>query len=192
MVTILIADDELIECRTLERMIACRYNDIAILPSVNDGISLMKSMEAHHPDILIVDINMPALSGLEAIELMRTHELNSKIIVNTAYSDFDFAQRAIRCGACDYVLKPDKETLLRAVDNAYRKTTAQKQQQSIQREQHRQKHVWNAVLEREIMNALIIGEIDAHSFSLLRKENPSIGKGSAMVALIPEGRDPAF
>ncbi len=64
MVTILIADDELIECRTLERMIACRYNDIAILPSVNDGISLMKSMEAHHPDILIVDINMPALSGL--------------------------------------------------------------------------------------------------------------------------------
>lgn len=192
MVTILIADDELIECRTLERMIACRYNDIAILPSVNDGISLMKSMEAHHPDILIVDINMPALSGLEAIELMRTHELNSKIIVNTAYSDFDFAQRAIRCGACDYVLKPDKETLLRAVDNAYRKTTAQKQQQSIQREQHRQKHVWNAVLEREIMNALIIGEIDAHSFSLLRKENPSIGKVSAMVALIPEGRDPAF
>ncbi len=90
------------------------------------------------------------------------------------------------------MLKPDKETLLRAVDNAYRKTTAQKQQQSIQREQHRQKHVWNAVLEREIMNALIIGEIDAHSFSLLRKENPSIGKGSAMVALIPEDAIPPF
>ena len=191
MVTILIADDELIECRTLERMIACRYDDISILPSVNDGVSLMKSIEAHHPEILIVDINMPALSGLEAIELMRVHELNAKIIVNTAYSDFDFAQRAIRCGACDYVLKPDKDALLRAVDGAYQKIKAQRQDGN-RREQHQQKRTWNAVLEREIMNALIIGEVDAHSFLLLRMENPSVGSGGAMVAILPEGRDPAF
>lgn len=187
MYTILIADDEEIECKTLERMIAYRFETIDILPSVGDGISLMRSMEARSPDIVVVDINMPGLSGLEAVELMRERHSQAQVIINTAYSDFAFAQRALKCGACDYVLKPcNKEAILRAIDGCCRRLDARRTLESGRQAQVRQQDAWNAVLGREIMNALIIGDVDEHSFALLRRENPTLAPGGAVLVVMPQ------
>lgn len=117
--TLLIADDERIECMTLEKMIRDKFAQIEILPSVNDGASLVQSIEQNHPDIVITDINMPGMTGLEAIELLHLRYKQMQVIINTAYSDFSFAQRAIKCGACDYLLKPcNKQEILHAVQTA--------------------------------------------------------------------------
>lgn len=117
--TLLIADDEQIECMTLEKMIGDKFEQIAILPSVNDGTSLVQSIEQNHPDIVITDINMPGMTGLEAIELLHLRYKQMQVIINTAYGDFTFAQRAIKCGACDYLLKPcNKQEILHAVQMA--------------------------------------------------------------------------
>lgn len=117
--TLLIADDEQIECMTLEKMIGDRFAQIEILPSVKDGASLVQSIEQNHPDIVITDINMPGMTGLEAIELLHLRYKQMQVIINTAYSDFSFAQRAIKCGACDYLLKPcNKQEILHAVQTA--------------------------------------------------------------------------
>ena len=117
MYKLLIADDERIECRTLERMISKRFPCLQLLPCVYDGISLIKSIEAYSPDIVIADINMPGLSGLDAIEIMRERQHDIQVIINTAYSDFVFAQRALKCGAFDYVVKPiNKDSILHAVE----------------------------------------------------------------------------
>ena len=117
--TLLIADDEQIECMTLEKMIGDRFAQIEILPSVKDGASLVQSIEQNRPDIVITDINMPGMTGLEAIELLHLRYKQMQVIINTAYSDFSFAQRAIKCGACDYLLKPcNKQEILHAVQTA--------------------------------------------------------------------------
>lgn len=119
MYKLLIADDEKIECTTLERMIAARFAQVALLGSVHDGVSLARRIEEEAPDIVIADINMPGMSGLEAVERMHERHRDMQVIINTAYSDFAFARRALRCGACDYVLKPcNKEAILHAVEAA--------------------------------------------------------------------------
>lgn len=119
MYKLLIADDEKIECTTLEQMIAARFAQITLLGSVHDGVSLVRRIEEEAPDIVIADINMPGMSGLEAVERMHERHRDMQVIINTAYSDFAFARRALRCGACDYVLKPcNKEAILHAVEAA--------------------------------------------------------------------------
>ena len=63
MYRIIIADDEVIECRALEMMIRNDFPDMEILPYVQNGIDLVASVEKNHPDIAIIDINMPGLNG---------------------------------------------------------------------------------------------------------------------------------
>lgn len=92
MYRLIIADDQPIECRALEHKIKSEFPDIQILPSVYDGIQLLKSVEEHRPDIAIVDINMPGLDGLEAIEILKMKKIDIKVVIHTSYSEFEYAR----------------------------------------------------------------------------------------------------
>ena len=109
---ILIADDEEIECRGLEMMIQNNFKNIELLPSSYNGVTLLQNAQLLQPDLMIVDINMPGLNGLEAVELLRMKALSSKVIINTAYSDFEYIKKALLLGAVDYLIKPAEEQQL--------------------------------------------------------------------------------
>lgn len=73
------------------------------------------------PAVILSDINLPSLSGLDLIEELRTEDIPSQIVLITAYGDFSYAQRALRLGCVDYLLKPlSEESLNEAVDKAIR------------------------------------------------------------------------
>lgn len=104
--SILIADDEPIECIALEMLLKNNFPGLRILPSVSNGIDLAASVGRDHPDIAIVDINMPGLNGLDALDMVRSRNPDMKIIIHSAYSEFDYAKRAFALGASDYMVKP--------------------------------------------------------------------------------------
>ena len=106
MYRIIIADDEEIECRALEMMIRNEFPDMEILPYVQNGIDQVASVKKNHPDIAIIDINMPGLNGLDALEMIRTRNKELKVIISSAYSEFQFAKKAMKLGVSDYILKP--------------------------------------------------------------------------------------
>lgn len=119
MYRLIIADDQSIECRALEHKIKSEMPEIEILPSVYDGLKLLKSVEEERPDIAIVDINMPGLSGLETIEILMMKKISLKVIIHTSYSEFSYAQKAIQLGAIEYLLKPSSaEEVVAAVRKA--------------------------------------------------------------------------
>ena len=62
--------------------------------------------DRYRPDIAIVDINMPGLTGLEALKILKLKSFSMKIIINTAYNDFAYIQEALALGASGYLLKP--------------------------------------------------------------------------------------
>ena len=99
MYSLIIADDEAMERYGLEMRIQNHYPDIELLPSAANGIEFMKSVEKYQPDIAIVDIEMPGLTGLEALKILRLKSFSMKIIINTAYDDFSYIQEAISLGA---------------------------------------------------------------------------------------------
>lgn len=108
MYKVLIADDEDIICRGLVSMVsACEGMEVVAV--AEDGeIALEKARECL-PDLLIVDINMPFLNGLEFVEKVHGFLPDVAIIIVTGYENFEFVQKALQLGVTDYVLKPVME-----------------------------------------------------------------------------------
>ena len=90
-----------------------------VIGTVRDGTSLVGEAEKLKPDLMIVDLLMPGLSGLEAIRRLKKRHVPVAVIFLTVYNDLALAEEARAIGAMGYVLKPsaDRE-LLPAIRNA--------------------------------------------------------------------------
>src|SRR5689334_6111758 len=77
-----------------------------IVGEAGNGEELLDLVAGHKPNIAIVDIRMPKLSGLEAIRLGKTISPLTKWVILSGISDFDYAQQALKLGASEYIVKP--------------------------------------------------------------------------------------
>ena len=71
-----------------------------------DGVEALEKYHAYCPDMIVVDINLPKLDGLEVIEHIRKHDIETPIVVLSGYSDQIKLLKAIRLGLSDYLVKP--------------------------------------------------------------------------------------
>lgn len=165
MYRLIIADDEKIVCRALEHKIQNDVEGVELLPSVHDGVDLIKSVERYHPDIAIVDINMPGLNGLDAIEMLRMKKIGIKIIIHTAYSEFEYAQKALKLGASDYLLKPGtKEEIVDTIGKICRELEQERiEEQKTQRNQAAANSL-QELAESKWMQSLLLGELDEECY----------------------------
>lgn len=114
---LLIADDEPKIRRGLLHILKKADLDLDILEPVKNGDLALKSMEQNRPDILLADICMPKVNGLELIK--RAKEINPYIVVIiiSGHDEFSYAKEAITLGVHDYLLKPiEEETLVNAIN----------------------------------------------------------------------------
>lgn len=181
MYKIVIADDEAIECRSLEERIQEGMECCAVIASVYNGMELIKVVEEKNPDIVIVDLNMPGLTGLDAIEILRKKKKRLKIIINTAYSDFEYIKKAMKYQVVDYVLKPAKSEELYA---ALRNICAQldeEQKVSERNSLFEKMEVQIAeITKSHFMESLLLGEMDKESFEILHKDKALQDTASVM------------
>ncbi len=125
---ILIADDEVIERALLERKLKKSFAGECEIISVGNGKEVLEADVSFSPDILILDVEMPVINGLEAARELRHRGRRSAIIFLTAYDDFLYAKQAISVHALDYLLKPcDDGELFLAVEEAMRWSDLQKE-----------------------------------------------------------------
>lgn len=191
MYRVLIADDEPIECQGLEMMMKNYFEDVEILPSVYNGVDLIKSVTENKPDIAIVDINMPGLNGLEALEILKLKSLSVKMIINTAYSDFTLIQKAIVLGACDYILKPtDQEKFCQTIKRVCQMIDQEKEADQKTRVSTEMIDQMKEIIEEEMMSSIILGTPNEKSFLLYLKNEKMVYRGSVFVtAVTTEKRD---
>lgn len=125
---ILIADDEVIERALLERKLKKNFAGECEVVSVGNGKEVLEADASFEPDIMILDVEMPVISGLEAARELRHRGRNCAIIFLTAYDEFHYAKQAISVHALDYLLKPcDEKELYLAVEEAMRWCDVQKE-----------------------------------------------------------------
>jgi two-component system, NarL family, response regulator NreC len=93
--------------------------DFSIVGETGDGLEAVRLAERLQPDILVLDLMMPGLSGLEVLRIVRQRSPRSRIVVLSMYSDNAFVAEALKNGATAYVLKGcEEENLVRAVREA--------------------------------------------------------------------------
>ncbi|WP_415319127.1 response regulator transcription factor [Clostridium perfringens] len=117
MVSIMVADDEQLERSVLIAILKKNLRVKEIIEAKNGKEALELNRELN-PDIIIMDIKMPGINGIKALELIKKENPNKEIIMLTAYDDFEFIHKVLVLGGSDYILKPIKpDKIMEIVDN---------------------------------------------------------------------------
>lgn len=117
MLKVLIADDEIKVIQLILHLIHWEEFDMEIIGTTNDGKRALEIINEEHPDVVITDIRMPGISGIELAEMVRKQNESIYFIIVSGYSQFDYAQKAVKLGVEDYLLKPIKKKDLETVLN---------------------------------------------------------------------------
>jgi len=116
---LIVCDDEITIRNGLTSIIRRKYPKIKILDAAANGFEAYQMILEHQPDVVLMDINMPGMSGLEVIEKSMIYSSSTKFIIVSGYDEFQYAQKAIRLNVFDYLLKPvDRIKLFETIDRA--------------------------------------------------------------------------
>ncbi|WFR58871.1 response regulator transcription factor [Anaerocolumna sp. AGMB13025] len=106
MYTVLIADDEAIIRRGLKKILDWETLGFKIIGEASNGVETLSYINKNNPDIVLIDIKMPGMDGLEVLSRARSNKYKGKVIILSGYSDFKYAQEAIRYDVKYYLTKP--------------------------------------------------------------------------------------
>lgn len=109
MLKLLIVDDEEIICRAIAELIDWKSLGISLIGTCLDGVEAYHTILDESPDIVMTDIRMPSISGLELIERISATDFHTQFIILSGYGEFEYAKRAMKCGVKHYLLKPCNE-----------------------------------------------------------------------------------
>lgn len=102
---VMLVDDELLVRLGIKSLIDWEKHNFEFIGDASDGEKALELMEQRVPDILLTDIVMPRMNGLELIELVRKRYPNTLIIVLSSHNEFDYVRKAMKLGVEDYLLK---------------------------------------------------------------------------------------
>ena len=116
MIKILIVDDMPIFLEYLRGFINWEEYGFEICGEAHDGRQALEMLDTCYPDIVLTDITMPYLNGLELAEEITKNYPEMSVILITGNNEFEYARKAVKIGVCDYIIKPfEKEELLLAL-----------------------------------------------------------------------------
>jgi len=116
---LVIADDEMIIRRGLESVPWPDYS-FQVVGVAKNALEVLEIFETQQVDVLLTDIRMPGMNGLELSERVLALNPAIKIVYLTGYSEFEYARQALKQGAADYLLKPNGDDELIACMNRVR------------------------------------------------------------------------
>lgn len=132
MLKILIADDEAMERVMLASILEEKFGEQCHLRQAENGRQAVDIAGIWNPDVVLMDIEMPGLNGIEAARRILTQQPGIKLIFITAYGVFTYAQEAVKLGACDYILKPvQAQEVLRSVERAIGQAESHRQLEAL-------------------------------------------------------------
>lgn len=144
---IILVDDERIALEHVKSLLPWDSYDYEIAASASNGRTALRLCEEHRPQIMIVDIRMPVMDGLELIRAVSERKLGVKFIVMSAYEDFEYARQAIAIGSVSsYLIKHevDRDKLLLELNKAKESWESDEKQRRIERSEQLMKVLMGA------------------------------------------------
>jgi DNA-binding NarL/FixJ family response regulator len=99
---VLLADDHRMVAEALRTVLSAEFDLVGV---VEDGIALVEAARTLHPDVIVADIGMPRLNGLDAFAELKKDNKRVRVVFLTMHQDLAYARRALEAGAAGYVLK---------------------------------------------------------------------------------------
>ncbi|MFC5985750.1 response regulator [Marinicrinis lubricantis] len=152
MFKVVIVDDEPLIREGLKTLVPWESYDFTIVDIAKNGKDALEKYEIHKPNLMVVDIRMPGMDGLELIENIRRKDSSLHFLILSGYADFEYAKRAIVCNVDGYIVKPvDEDELssyLEKVSNMLKKESELKHTTELETE-WRHDHLVQYLLSHE-------------------------------------------
>lgn len=113
MYTVLLIDDEPWVLEGIKRLFNWEQEGFSVIGQTTRSVEALEIIKEKKPDVVFTDIRMPRISGIELMQKVRELKMSTEFIIISGYSEFTYAQEAIRLGAFDYCLKPIEEEYTR-------------------------------------------------------------------------------
>ncbi len=205
-INVMIAEDHSMIREALKQLIQLEP-DINVIAGCADGMEVVERYLEKPPDVVLLDINMPKLNGLEALQKIKQYDSKAKVVMLTIHEDRDYLLRALDLGALGYILKDAKASdLIEAIRKAnnnqtyiqpvmaaelvseYKKVKRvvhAPKKNLTERENEVLKLLSNGMLNKEIATALYISEktVKNHVSSIFRKLNVQDRTQAAVFAI---------
>lgn len=186
---ILLVDDEPLARYACRKLIGEKLSGYEVVGEASTGPEALEAFRTLEPDIILMDIELPEISGLEVSLLILRENPDTQIIIVSAYEHFAYAQKAMNTGVLGYVVKPIQlESLRELLENAARNISNSKQ---ATREQN-DLHLFRSLAIKDMVTAFMYGRyggLSSTSFAELLAQ--PIHQGMFMLCAIPmEARVP--
>ncbi len=126
---VVIAEDEIFERKAMKKFLEESFPHLQVVGEAVNGRKAIQLADELLPDFIIMDIKMPGVDGLKAIEaILKTHP-NMKFIIASAYDSFEYAKQAMKMGVKEYILKPSKkDETIQAIVRVQKEITREQEQ----------------------------------------------------------------
>ncbi|OXM82999.1 response regulator transcription factor [Paenibacillus rigui] len=150
MISIVIADDEQITRQGLS-ILPWEEEGIVLAGLASNGLEALELVRSHRSDILLTDIRMPGMNGLEVMECARNEHPQLKVIFITAYHQLDYALKAIQLGASGFVLKPtDPDEIMNVCRKAKNSIISEREQKKATKDVQDRLKEYQYILEGKV------------------------------------------
>lgn len=194
MIKLLIVDDEQIEREGMQTILERNFPHLVIKQAKN-GKMAVEMADEFTPDLILMDIKMPGLNGLEAVEQISAKHPETKFIMVTAYDTFGYVKAAIKLGVKDYVLKPSKISEIKAtVGKVLEQIEREKVQQTRSRLQEAALQKTLTLVETDVVTQLLFDHVhEVHVDMLVEMlDIPSTNEMFVMIVLMQTGSDTKY
>jgi two-component system, response regulator YesN len=190
--TLLIADDEPIERNSVALFIKENLSVFDRVEVAGNGFELLELAAAARPDVMLVDVEMPGMSGLDSVGLLRKKGVTGRIIIYSAFSSFGYAQEAIALGVDAYLLKPTSRAELAKALNGAAERAAEDRERAEGRSLSGQLYARvSPLLQVEFVKAITLGDVGSETMALcLSLLNLAIDNGCVVTLRLGRGDVP--
>jgi len=177
MYTIMIVDDEPLMLKYLGGNISRIASDWCVTGLASDGLQAVELLQRQNFDLIITDIKMPGMDGLELAKFVYEIYPQTQVVIISGFDDFEYARRAIRCGVSDYLLKPlSDENIAEALKKAAAIIIGKDSNKFSDQMVNKMESLTDAELKSDFLNAIIQGNSAniKSMYSTIKKRNISI------------------
>ncbi|MEG2297849.1 MAG: response regulator, partial [Clostridium sp.] len=172
MIRTIIADDDFLVRSYLKQLNAWEKAGYRIVEDCRDGEEALAAVENLGPDVVITDISMPVMNGIELIRRIRKQNQSVYIMVLSCHDDFEYVKEAMQLGADEYVLKNslNEETLFKILDETKRRMISRKEDNRESDESGRLIEMGRHTLKYHFFNGLLAGSFSPEETEQKRVE----------------------
>ena len=191
MIRLLIADDERMEREALADIVMRRFEHEVTVEMAENGRKAADTAVLWEADLILMDIEMPGMNGLDAARAVLEQRPECKVIFITAYSLFQYAHEAVHLGACDYLLKPvDPDETEAAIRRAIRQIEAGRRLAELAAEAPEPETAPEQetdpaelhLLDDALLRAQLCPAVNQHLHPAIRALRHKLGKGACRLA----------